>query len=60
MDDDSYVLNTIQTWMRTKDSVLIVGLNKTIDQLAVASSVHWYGDVLRREDGHVLRMALDY
>ena len=22
----------------------------------MANSVHWYGDVLRREDGHVLRM----
>ena len=32
-----------------------VGLSVTIDQLAMANSVHWYGHVLRREDGHVLR-----
>ena len=34
-------------------------LNVTIDQLAMANSVHCYGDVLRREDGHVLRRAVD-
>ena len=28
--------------------------------MAIANSVHWYGLVLRREDGHVLRMALDF
>ena len=32
----------------------------TIDQLAMANSVLWYGHVLRREDGHVLRMAFDF
>ena len=26
----------------------------------MASSVHWHGHVLRREDGHVLRRALDF
>ena len=26
----------------------------------MANSVCWYGHVLRREDGHVLRMALDF
>ena len=29
-----------------------------MDQLAMANSVNWYGHVLRREDGHVLRRAL--
>ena len=28
-------------------------------QLAMTSSVCWYGNVLRREDGHILRRALD-
>ena len=32
----------------------------TVDQLAMANSVRWYGHVLRREDGHVLRRALDF
>ena len=36
------------------------GLNETTDQLAMANSVHWYGHVLRREDGHVLRRALEF
>ena len=38
----------------------MLGLKETIDQLAMANSVHWYGHVLRREDGHVLRRALDF
>ena len=37
----------------------MLGLNETIDQLAMANSVHWLGHVLRREGGHVLRRALD-
>ena len=35
------------------------GLNETADQMAMANSVCWYGHVLRREDGHVLRRTLD-
>ena len=38
----------------------MLGLCETIDQLAMANSVCWYGHVLRREDGHVLRRALDF
>ena len=30
-----------------------------MDQLVMANCVHWYGLVLRREDGHVMRRALD-
>ena len=37
----------------------MLGLNKTTDQLAMANSAHWHGHVLRREDGHVFRKALD-
>ena len=40
------------------DWMLMLGLNETMDQLALANSVCWYGHVLRREDGHVLRRAL--
>ena len=43
---------------RFKDFMLMLGLNETIDQFAMAISVHWYGHVLRRENCHVLRMAL--
>ena len=38
----------------------MLGLKATVDQLAMANSVCWYGHVLRREDGHVLRRALDF
>ena len=38
---------------------LMMGLNETIDQLAISNSVHWYGHVLKREDYHVLRRAVD-
>ena len=37
---------------RTTDLITILGLNETLDQLAVVNSVCWYGHVLRREDGH--------
>ena len=33
-------------------------IEETIDQLAMASSVRWYGHVLRREEGHVLILRL--
>ena len=45
---------------RSTDFTFMVGLNETIDQLAMASSVCWYDRVLRREDGHVLRRALHF
>ena len=32
---------------RSSDLMLMLGLNETIDQLAIANSVHWYGHVLR-------------
>ena len=34
---------------------VVLGLSETIDHMAMANSVCWYGRVLRREDGHVLR-----
>ena len=44
----------VQGWMQ------MLGLNETMDQLAMASSGCWYDDVLRRKGGHVLRRALDF
>ena len=40
--------------------MLMLGLNETMAQLAMTSSDHWYGHVLRREDGHVSRRTLDF
>ena len=36
----------------------MLGLSESKDQFAMADSVHWYGHVLMRVDGHVLRRAL--
>ena len=33
---------------RSMDLMVMLGSNKTIDQVAMASSVRWYGNVLRR------------
>ena len=41
------------------DMMFMLGLKETIDQLAMANSVCWHGYVLRRQDGHVHRRALD-
>ena len=40
--------------------MFMLGLDKTIDQLAMANSVCRYGHVLRREDGPVMSSALDF
>ena len=45
---------------RSKDLMLILGLNVSTDQFAITSSVCCYGHVLWREDGHVLISALDF
>ena len=42
------------------DLMFMLGLSEAINQLAMANSVCWYGHVLRREDGHVLRRAFDF
>ena len=34
--------------------MVMLGLKETVDQLA--NSVHWYGHVLWRDDGHVMRI----
>ena len=54
MHSESNVWRTAQR-KRAGDLMLMLGLSKTMDQLAVANSVRWYGHVLRMEDGHVLR-----
>ena len=42
---------------RSLDLMFMLGFKETMDQLAMANSVHWHGHVLRREDGHILRRA---
>ena len=44
---------------RTEDLKEMLGLKKTVVQMAKANGVRWYGHVLRRDDGHVLRKILE-
>ena len=43
----------------TEEQMDMLGLKKTIDQLATANGVRWYGHVLRRDDNSVLMVALN-
>ena len=38
----------------------MLGLKETVVQMAKANGVRWYGHVLRRDDGHVLRKAIEF
>ena len=42
------------------DSMLMLGLNETIHQLPMESSVYWHGYVLRKEDVYIFRRTLDF
>ena len=42
----------------TEEQMDMLGLKETIDRLATANGVRWYGHVLRRDDDSVLRVAL--
>ena len=44
----------------TRDLMQMLDLNETIDQLAKANSVRWYGHVLRKDKNNFLRRALDF
>ena len=45
---------------RTEDLIEMLGLKETAVQMAKANGVRWYGHVLRRDDGHVLRKVLEF
>ena len=38
----------------------VLGLKKTVVQMARANGVRWYGHVLRRDGGHALRKAVEF
>ena len=38
----------------------MLGINKSLDRMAKASSMLWYGHVLRKEDGNVIMKALKF
>ena len=43
----------------TKDLMQMLDLNETMDQLAKANSVRWYGHVLRKDKNNFLKRAFD-
>ena len=43
----------------TEKQMDMLGLKETIDRLATANGVRWYGHVLKRGDNSVLRVALN-
>ena len=45
---------------RTEDLMEMLELKETVIQMEKANGVRWYGHVLRRDDGHVLRNALEF
>ena len=45
---------------RSQELMSFLGLKDTFDGLARAGGVRWYGHVLRRDNGDVLRRALDF
>ena len=45
---------------RIEDLMEMLGLKETVVQMAKVKGVRWYGHVLGRDDGHVLRKALEF
>ena len=45
---------------RSQELLSLQGIKDTLDGLARESGVRWYGHVLRRDNGDVLRRALDF
>ena len=45
---------------RTGDLTEMLGLKETAVQMAKVNGVRWYGHVLTRDDGHILRKALEF
>ena len=56
---ENNVWSTAQERKRSNDFMLMLDLNEAIDRLSMANNLCWHGHVLMREDGQVLRTALD-
>ena len=50
----------LMSWKIKELSIKVFGLNEAIDQLSMSNSVCWYVHMLNREDGCVLKKALDF
>ena len=49
-----------RTEKRSRELMSLLGLKDTLDGLARASRARWYGHVLRRNNGDILRRTLDF
>ena len=45
---------------RTEDLMEMLGLKETVVQVPKANGLRWYGHVLRKNDGYVLRKGLEF
>ena len=45
---------------RTEELREMLGLKETVVQMGKVNGVRWYEHVLKRDDGHVLRKALEF
>ena len=45
---------------KTDDLMEMLGLEESVERLAKANGVRWYGHVLRKDEFHPLRKALDF
>ena len=54
------ILFTVQCHITVLNLMEMLGLQETVVQIAKVNEVRWYGHVLRRDDGHVLRKALEF
>ena len=57
---ESNVWNTAKRQKRSTDLMFMFWLNETMDQLAMANRVRWYGHVLRSLNDHIYWRALDF
>ena len=60
MHGDSNVWSAAQRQRNIYGFGIHAGFEGNYGSLAMTNSVSWYGHVLRREDGHILRSALDF
>ena len=44
----------------TEEQMDMLGLKETVDELAIANRVRWYGHVVKKDDDCVLRVAPDF
>ena len=56
----TYVWSEMNEQESTKDLMQMLDLNETIDHLAKASNVRWYGHVSRKDKNNFLKRALDF